>query len=61
MNNVLALLTLLLQYTDRISQISSLLQTAQSEGRDITDAELDQLFAEDDEARQRLQDLISGQ
>ena len=38
------LTSLLLQYSDKVMQMASLLKTAQAEGRDITTAELDALF-----------------
>jgi len=60
MTNALALLALLLQYSDKVIAIGKLLQTAQSEGRDVTDAELDALFADDDAARARLQTTIDA-
>jgi len=60
MTNALALLALLLQYSDKVIAIGKLLQTAQSEGRDITTAELDALFADDDAARARLQAAIDA-
>ncbi len=61
MTNAIALLGLLLSYSDKITQISGLLKTAQAEGRDITPAELDALFAQDDAARAQLQAEIDRQ
>lgn len=58
--NSLAIITLLLQYSDKIAQIGTLLATAHAEGRDVTDAELDALFAQDDAARAQLQAAISA-
>ena len=60
MNAALALITLLLQYSDKIAQIGTLLSTAQSEGRDVTPAELDVLFAGDDAARTALDAAIAA-
>lgn len=56
---LLALLGLLLQYSDKIAQIGTLLSTAQAENRDVTDAELDALFAQDDAARAALDAAIA--
>jgi len=58
--NALAIITLLLQYSDKIAQIGGLLSKAQSEGRDVTDAELDTLFAGDDAARAALAAAIAA-
>ena len=58
MTNLLALTTLLLQYSDKIASMAKLMNTATAEGRDISDAELDALFADDDAARARLIALI---
>ena len=58
--NSLAIITLLLQYSDKIAQIGTLLATAHAEGRDVTDAELDALFAQDDAARAQLQAAIAA-
>lgn len=60
MNNAIALLALLLQYSDKVTQIGNLIRTAQTENRDVTDAELDALFAEDDAARAALQAQIDA-
>lgn len=60
MNNAIALVALLLQYSDKITQIGKLLATAHAEGRDVTDAELDALFAQDDAARAQLQAAIAA-
>jgi hypothetical protein len=60
MTNALALITLLLQYSDKITQIGSLLTKAHSEGRDVTAAELDALFGADDAARAALQAAIDA-
>ena len=60
MTNLLALTTLLLQYSDKIASMAKLMNTATAEGRDISDAELDALFADDDEARARLIALIAA-
>ena len=60
MTNLLALTTLLLQYSDKIVAMSGLMKKAASEGRDISDAELNGLFADDDAARDRLLALIAA-
>ena len=60
MTNLLALTTLLLQYSDKIASMAKLMNTATAEGRDVSDAELDALFADDDEARARLIALIAA-
>ena len=60
MTNLLALTTLLLQYSDKIASMAKLMNTATAEGRDISDAELDALFADDDAARDRLLALIAA-
>ena len=60
MNNALILVSLLLQYSDKIAAVSKLLNTAHSEGRDVSDAELDALFADDDAARVALQAAIDA-
>lgn len=60
MNNAIALVALLLQYSDKLTQIGKLLATAHAEGRDVTDAELDALFAQDDAARAQLQAAIAA-
>lgn len=60
MNNALILVSLLLQYSDKIAAVTKLLNTAHTEGRDVTDAELDALFAGDDAARAGLQAAIDA-
>lgn len=52
--------TLLLGLLDRAGQIGVLIQKAQAEKRDITDAELDQLVEIDNQARKALQDAIAA-
>ena len=59
MGTALALVTLLLQYSDKITQIGTLLTKAHSEGRDVTEAELDALFVDDDVARAALDKAIA--
>ncbi len=59
MGTALALVTLLLQYSDKIAQIGTLLAKAHAEGRDVTEAELDTLFADDDAARDALNQAIA--
>lgn len=51
-------LQLIIVLTQQIQSIRSLITKARAEGRDITDAELDELTGRDDAARKRLQDLI---
>jgi len=58
--NAIALLALLLQYSDKVGQMANLLNTAAKENRDVTTAELDQLFADDNAARDRLQAAIDA-
>ena len=60
MTNALALIALLLQYSDKITQIGTLLTTAHAEGRDVSSAELDTLFADDDAARAALDAAIAA-
>ena len=59
MINLLAITKLLLQYGDKIASMAKLMNTATAEGRDISDAELNALFADDDAARARLVELIA--
>ena len=47
-------LSLLFGLLDRTAAIAQLLKTANAEGRDITDAELDALASDDDAARAEL-------
>lgn len=58
--NILILLDLAVAAANRISQIGSLIQKARDEGRDVTDAELADLRAKDDAAKQALDDLIAA-
>lgn len=60
MNNALILVSLLLQYSDKIATVGKLLNTAKNEGRDVTKAELDALFAGDDAARAALDAAIAA-
>lgn len=60
MNNALILIGLLMQYSDKIAAVTKLLNTAHSEGRDVTEAELDELFAGDDAARAALEQAIAA-
>ncbi len=52
-------ITLLLGLLDRATQITTLIQTARTEGRDITPAELDALVEKDNVARKALDDAIA--
>lgn len=58
--NAVAIITLLLQYSDKITQIGLLLNKARAESRDVSDAELDSLFAGDDAARAALAAAIAA-
>ncbi len=60
MNNALILISLLLQYSDKIAEVSKLLTTVHNEGRDVTQEELDNLFMGDDAARAQLQAAITA-
>ena len=60
MSNVLVVLQLLLQAGAQVTQLSQLLQTAQSEGRDITDAELDAVISAYGTAHASLDELIAS-
>jgi len=53
-------LQLLFGLLDRVSAVSSLIQTAKSEGRDITEAELDSLVVADDAAKKALESAIAA-
>ena len=58
--NVDLLLTLLITALNRASEIGLLIDRARSEGRDVTEAELDALFSQDDAARAELQAAINA-
>ncbi len=58
MGNVAVLMQILLPLLDRAGEITALLNKAHTEGRDVTDAELDGLFAEDDAAKKALAEAI---
>lgn len=60
MSSALIATNLLLGLLDRAAQIGSLLALAQAEGRDLTAAELDIVFASDAAARAQLQDAIDA-
>lgn len=60
MANIAVLMQILLPLLDRASAIAGLLKTAQSENRDVTDAELDALFANDDAAKAALDAAIKA-
>ena len=60
MNNALVLTSLLLDLTTRQAKIAALLNQAHAQGRDVTQAELDQLFADDAAARASLQAKIDA-
>ena len=52
--NVLAAIDLVLALITRSQAISSVIANAQSEGRDLTQAEWDQILKDDDSARAEL-------
>jgi hypothetical protein len=54
MRNAELAITLLLGLLDRANAISQLISTARTEGRDISDEELNKLQADDDVAREKL-------
>jgi hypothetical protein len=58
--NALIATTLLLDALQKAAQIGASLRKAEAEGRDISDAELDELRAIDDQARQRLVAAIAA-
>jgi hypothetical protein len=58
MGNAAVAVDLLLGLLDRASAIGTLLAKANTEGRDVTDAELDALAAGDDAARAALDAAI---
>lgn len=58
--NVDLLLTLLITALNRASEIGMLIDRARREGRDVSEAELDALFAQDDAARDELQAAIDA-
>lgn len=58
MEAALQLVTMILSLSERITQISQLIQTARNEGRDVTSAELAELAAADDAAREQLVQAI---
>ena len=58
--NVDLLLTLLITALNRAGEISALIANARKEGRDVSDAELDALFAQDDAARAELLSVIAA-
>lgn len=60
MGNAAILVQVLFGLVDRAAEIKAVLQTAQSEGRDVSEAELDTLFAGDDAARAALDAAIKA-
>jgi len=58
MNAAIAV-SLILGLLDRASAIGALLKAARAEGRDLTEAEIDKLVAEDDAARTELDAAIA--
>lgn len=60
LNNLNAAITLLLNITIAAGKVSSAITAAQSEGRDLADAELEALRATDDAARSDLVGAIEA-
>ena len=60
MNNALVLTNLLLGLIDRQASIAAVLRRARDEGRDVSQAELDEVFASDAAARDQLQAAIDA-
>lgn len=60
MGNALLLLQVLSTIAAQSVKVTALLQQAATEGREITDAEIDGLFADDDAARAILQKHIEA-
>jgi len=60
MGNAELAITLLLGLLDRAQAIGNLINQARAEKRDITDAELDKLASDDDQARARLKAAIDA-
>lgn len=58
--NILLLLDTITAGLARLGEIGSLIQKARDEGRDVTDAELDDLRAKDDAAKATLDALIAA-
>lgn len=54
------LLSSAIELTARLQQVNALLAKARSEGRDITEAELESVVTIDDAAKARLQKAIDG-
>lgn len=59
MTNAIILTNLLIDLATRAAAAGALIRRAQSEGRDITDAELDQLVAADDAKKAELDAAIA--
>jgi hypothetical protein len=57
--NSLALIDLILSLASRMQAAGQLIKIARAEGRDVTTAELDELAAADDAARDALVDAIA--
>jgi len=60
MNNALLITQLLLQAATQVQQYGGLLAKAHAEGRDVTDAEIDEYVSKDDAAKARLDALIQA-
>lgn len=60
MDNVALLIQLLIALIGQADKLAKLIHTAREEGRDVSDTELADLFADDDLARAKLQALIDG-
>ena len=60
MGNVAVLMNILLPLLQNANAITALLSKAHGEGRDVTDAELNGLFAADDQAKAALDAAIKA-
>jgi hypothetical protein len=58
--NTAAILDLILSLVSRLQAAAALIQKARAENREITDAELDTLVADDDAARAKLVEAIAA-
>lgn len=60
MSNLLVAIDALLALMVRGAQVAKLISTAQAQGRDLTDAELDVIVQENDDARAKLVAAIAA-
>lgn len=59
--NVGSALTLMINLLTQAARVGAMISRAQAEGRDsLTDQEVDELAAENDRAREELQDVLDG-